>query len=697
MRGVHVSVTAHRLRLAPRAWLTVARVACVVVAVLAATLCLLAIPLRYDELAHPAPAVLAALDALGISPRTYALYSVGLDTAFVAVFFAVGGVIFRRRSQEPMALLVAFMLVAWGPLNGLVVETPDALNRAYAALDPLIVIGIAGYLCWVLFFYLFPSGLFVPGWTRWAAIAWLFTAITWEMSFGVPSWPEPLFGVAILGLWGSFVVSQTYRYRAVSTPIERQQTKWVVVGVAVAVVGFLGTAVTVGAPIDMPPDEVSRRMLGQALGQGFMVLIPLSLGAAVLRYRLWDIDPIVNRTLVYGGLSVAVVGIYVVVVGYLGTLFRTGGNLVISLIATGMVAVLFQPLRQRLQRGVNRLMYGDRDDPYAALSRFGRRLEATLAPDTVLPKIVQTVKEALRLPYAAITLTAGRGSDATVTAAAGAPVVTTLRLPLLYQHEPVGELVLAPRTIGEPFSPADRRLLEDLARQAGVAVRAVQLTAELQRSRERLVTAREEERRRLRRDLHDGLGPALAGMTLQTEAVRDLYATDPARADALLTDLTAQLQAATTDIRRLVYALRPPALDELGLVGALRAQADRHDLGQTPISVVAPGALPPLPAAVEVAAYRIAQEAVTNVLRHAGARICTVSLVWDGARALLTLEVADDGRGLPPDMRAGVGITSMQERAEELGGRCLVEALPNGGTMVRAILPCSQFDAVERP
>ena len=372
----------------------------------------------------------------------------------------------------------------------------------------------------------------------------------------------------------------------------------------------------------------------------------------------------------------------------LGAAFRAQGDLAVSLVATGVAAVLFQPLRQRLQRGVNRLLYGERDDPYAVLARLGRRLEATLTPDAVLPTIVQTVREALRLPYVALRLAAEPADDPPAAAAAGAPARATLRLPLVYQHEPVGELLLAPRGPGAPFSPTDRRLLDDLSRQAGVAVHAVRLTAALRRSRARLVAAREEERRRLRRDLHDGLGPALAGMTLQTDAARDLSATDPARADALLADLTEQLQAATADVRRLVDALRPPALDELGLVGALRAQAARHELGRTRITVVAPGALPPLPAAVEVAAYRIAQEALTNVLRHAAAPRAVVALRYDAPAACLTVEVTDDGRGLPPDLRPGVGLASMRERAEELGGRCAVGALPAGGTRVRAELPC---------
>ena len=268
-----------------------------------------------------------------------------------------------------------------------------------------------------------------------------------------------------------------------------------------------------------------------------------------------------------------------------------------------------------------------------------------------------------------------------------------MSLRVSYQGEPIGELLLGPRGAGEAFSSADRRLLDDLARQAGVAVHAVRLTADLQRSRQRLVTAREEERRRLRRDLHDGLGPELASMTLQAEAARDCLTEMPARTDALLAELIGQLQAATAEIRRLVYELRPPALDDLGLVAALRTLAARYDQGSPPglrITVEAPDVPSPLPAAVEVAAYRICQEALTNVVRHAGARHCTLQLVLaeaDGRSGTLVVEIRDDGRGLAADRRAGVGLASMRERAAELGGRCRIEPVPTGGTRVLATLP----------
>ena len=301
----------------------------------------------------------------------------------------------------------------------------------------------------------------------------------------------------------------------------------------------------------------------------------------------------------------------------------------------------------------------------------------------MLPAIVETVAGALKAPHTAIFL---KLEDRFETAAEhGQPTGSPLVLPLVYNNETVGRLEVSPRAKGEPYTPADRRLLEDLARQAGVAAHAVRLTADLQRSRERLVTAREEERRRLRRDLHDGVGPRLAALTLKIETARNRLSHDPA-AEELLSDLAGRAHEAVDDVRRSVHALRPPVLDELGLVPALRETAVQYGGNALEVCVRAPEDLPPLPAAVEVAAYRIAQEAMTNVVRHAGARHCRVDLSLEGESGSLSLRVEDDGRG--PGGGPGVGLSSMRERAEELGGTCTVERSAGGtGTTVVATLP----------
>ena len=433
------------------------------------------------------------------------------------------------------------------------------------------------------------------------------------------------------------------------------------------------------------------------------MLIPLSIGIAILRSHLWDIDILINRTLVYGLLTACIVGMYVFVVGYLGSLFHTNGNLLISLIATGLVAVAFQPLRALLQRSINRLLYGLRDDPYVVLAGLGQRLQATLDPDAVLSTIVETVREALKLSYVAIEVK----EDAALVLAASSgtsPTKAALRLPLVHQREPVGTLIIAPRGGDDALTPADLHLVHDLADQIGIAVYAVRLTTDLQRmatdlqrSRERLVVAREEERRRLRRDLHDGLGPTLAALALTASNVSDLIPTDPDAAIVLANSLQDDIRATVRDIRRLVYELRPPALDELGLVTAIRERAAQfssppanHESDTSEsllVQVEAPDSLPPLPAAVEVAAYRIIQEALTNVVCHAHARTCTVRLALTDA---LEVEILDDGIGLPMEHQTGVGLLSMRERAAELGGSCIVEKRDRAGTRVYARLPLSK-------
>jgi signal transduction histidine kinase len=269
-------------------------------------------------------------------------------------------------------------------------------------------------------------------------------------------------------------------------------------------------------------------------------------------------------------------------------------------------------------------------------------------------------------------------------------------MPLIYQSDWVGELRVSPRGPDESLTVADKHLLEDIAHQAGIAVHATRLTSDLQRSRLQLITAREEERRRMRRDLHDGVGPTLAGMTLKIGAIGNLLQTDAAAASRMLGELGTEIESAMSDIRRLVYALRPPALDELGLVAALRAHAAQYylqgaseDSGESRLLVTihAPERFTQLPAAVEVAAYRIACEAITNTARHAQAQCCQIVLALDNA---LHLDIRDDGVGLASERRVGIGLVSMRERAEELGGICTIESSPGSGVHISAILPLTK-------
>jgi signal transduction histidine kinase len=328
-------------------------------------------------------------------------------------------------------------------------------------------------------------------------------------------------------------------------------------------------------------------------------------------------------------------------------------------------------------------MYGERDEPVAVLSRLGEQVESTGSPEDALISIVETVARALKLPYAGIEL----GSEGRIAASYGLPKEDIIRLPMTYQSETTGYLLIAQRDPNETFNASDIALLENIARQAGAAAHAAKLTTDLRDSRQRLVTTREEERRRLRRDLHDGLGPTLATLTLKLDAITNLIKHDPEKAQNLISELKIQTQDTIQEIRELVYELRPPALDELGLAGAIQSFIDREFSHYPQIKFEVNSELPTLPAAFEVAIYRITIEALTNIERHANARQATILISQNNNELLL--KIYDDGSGLQDGYRAGVGMASMRERAEELGGKFSISS-EGKGLHLKAILPLPQ-------
>jgi len=471
---------------------------------------------------------------------------------------------------------------------------------------------------------------------------------------------------------------------------ERQQIRWLVFPAT-----MYWISIPFGLILEYDPSGISLTIsVGLALISVPMIVIAVAV--AIFKYRLYDLQLIINRTLVYGALTAIVMGVYALIVGGMSLLFQASGNLVISLLATGLVVVLVNPLHQRLQRAVNRLLYGERDQPITVLHRLGERLESSGMPEDVLAGIVETVGQTLKLPYAEITLLREEGY---VRAAwYGKEASAMVAFPIQFQSQTIGSLNIAPRTPGERIEDPDAGLLRMIARQAGPVAYTFRLTRDLRLSRARLVTTREDERHRLRRDLHDGLGPVLASQGLKIAAVSHLLDFDPQAARELLEELAVQNEATVAEIRRLVYALRPPELDELGLVRAVRDYADgldtrlSNDNGPDIHVHSADDKLPPLPAAIEVAAYRIATEALTNVTRHAHARHCTVTfkLVTEGQTKHLRLEIVDDGNGLPDARKAGVGMNSMRERAEEVWGEFTVVSKPQEGTQVIASLPLTE-------
>jgi hypothetical protein len=391
-------------------WLLLARTVWVVVAVATLGAFAISVPARYAQLAHPSTGVRAALAQMGLSPSGYALYNVTLDTVFVSVFAAVAIVIFWRRSDDLMALLVATMLVLWGPLNGLFVVTTEAIEGTYPVVDAaLALLTFVGYIAWMLFFYLFPSGHFVPRWTRWLALTWGVGFFgLWNFTpFGPPSWPPLLFNAAVLMVWGSFLVAQVYRYARVSDRTERQQTKWVVFGVAVAITGALTTVFTLGAAVDLSPQEVGPRMMSMLLMDAFGLLIPVSIGFAVLRSRLFDIDVVIYRTLVYGSLTAALVAVYFGAVVMFQRFFvvLTGEKSTLAVVAsTFVIAASFDPLRRWIQSFIDRRFYRSKYDATKALKAFSEKLRDETDLEALNDDLVGVVAETMQPEHVSLWL-----------------------------------------------------------------------------------------------------------------------------------------------------------------------------------------------------------------------------------------------------------------------------------------------------
>jgi signal transduction histidine kinase len=399
--------------------------------------------------------------------------------------------------------------------------------------------------------------------------------------------------------------------------------------------------------------------------------LPVAIGFAVLARGLYDLRTAVNRTLVWTALSAVVAGLYALAIAGLGNRLGSPHATWLPWVAAGVVSVSFAPLRDTLQRGVNRLTFGRWEQPYDVLAALGQRLEASADVPWLLDRLVD---ELHGLGLREVAVTDARG----VPLAGEAVGAERVELPLTAFGARVGSLsYLAPAAV---LRTRDRQLLDDLAGHLGGVLHAHELTLDLQRARERLVLAREEERRRLRRDLHDGLGPSLAGHLLRLDVLAGKLGRHAAAAD--VDELREDLRATMLDVRRVVEGLRPPALDELGLGGAVQQVVARLTAGSATEVAVDVEVLPPLPAAVEVAAYRIVTEAVTNVVRHAGASRCDVRIAVE--EDALVLEISDDGDGgVLRD--GGNGLQTMRERAEELTGQLRITS--GNGTVVSCRLP----------
>ncbi|MFE7839569.1 histidine kinase [Streptomyces sp. NPDC057474] len=526
---------------------------------------------------------------------------------------------------------------------------------------------------------LYPGGRLEAKWLRWpvATAAVAIGTLTLTAAFDpdayddiVPGGTPPVaippailgplivFCLLLIGLCALVITAQALRRLVRSEPPERQQLAWMLSVLAVV----MGTSFFTGPLV--------RAYLA--------VLVPVSVAVGVLRYRMLGIEAVLRRGLVYGLLTTAVAALYLLTTAVIGTMWEPGP--LPGVLTAAVVAIALTPARDRLQQSVDWWIYGARRDPLRALARLGDRV-ADGGEEDLLPGALDVVQHAVRAPSVCLT-----GADGAVRATTGAPPTPGLMLPLRLAGRSLGTLTVSDRAPGEPYGRDDLRLLEALAQQVAVIARALELTDLVADQRDQVIAATRLERNRLRQDLHDGLGPSLAGMGLGLQAAADsLNRDDTATAQLLLDRMRDEVTGAVGEIRRIIDDLRPDALDHMGLLEATRRHA-RTLAPAVHIEITAPE-LPPLPPDVESSAYRIVTEALTNVARHAAADHADVRLtVRDHS---LHITVTDDGRGLPARTTPGVGLTSMRRRAEAQGGSLTVQPGASG-TMLTAVLPLEE-------
>ena len=480
------------------------------------------------------------------------------------------------------------------------------------------------------------------------------------------------FLVALLGTVASLVV----RVRR-SRGDERQQLKWLALSIAVLGVSFLigvpyWTLSGTGTSLDFVENLVVLGLAG----------VPIAIGISILKYRLYDIDVVINKAVVYGTLAAFITIVYVAIVVGVGALVGSGGNAVLSAVAAAVIAVAFQPARRRAQRLANRVVYGHRATPYEVLSGFSERLADTYSIEDVLPRLARVLADGVGATRVAISLGSGV-RERTVASYPDRPeaIGDERVFEVRHQGELLGRIALA-MPPNESLVPAQEKLVADVATQAGLVLRNAALIEDLRASRQRLVAAQDEERRRIERNIHDGAQQQLVALAVKLKLTDTLVGTDEERAHAMLADLQVETSQALEDLRDLARGIYPPLLADKGLAAALQSQARKSSV---PVSIE-PDGIGRYPQEAEAAVYFSCLEALQNVSKYAEASSATIRLAQ--SNGTLTFEVIDDGIGFDPVTASrGSGLQGIADRLAALGGTVDVRSTPGDGTTVAGSIP----------
>jgi len=649
-------------------------------------------------------------DELGdVTPGSYAVSLLaGLP------FPVVGSLIIARRPGNRIGVL--FLAIGLGggissvatqyAIHALLADPGSLPAGAWAAW--LHLAGIALVIPVLVFLPLwFPDGR--PPSRRWQPVAWLGTiamvmillrsfapgpikgfgvenpvGTTWFRGFtDVAGWP------LLLATVGS-VAAVVVRFRR-STGDERQQMKWFTFAAAILFTIFWLTDSVLGEP--------SLSLLRQVVTALAVAALPVATGIAVLRYRLYDIDVVIRKTVVVGVMAAFISAVYAALVVGVGALAGSGGNAVLSAAAAAIVALVFQPVRLRARRLADRVVYGRRATPYEVLSEFSERMGETYASEDVLPKMARMLAEATGATRAEVWLRSGSELRRASSYPAGGPSVT-VRVPagelppfddasvavaVRHQGELLGALVVT-KPPSDPITPAEEALVADLAAQAGLVLRNAALIEDLRRSRQRIVAAQDEERRRLERNLHDGAQQQLVALAVKLRLVEALIPKDPETAVQMTRDVSSNAVDALDTLRDLARGIYPPLLADRGLAAALEAQARK---AAVPVTIDADG-VGRYPQDVEAAVYFSCLEGLQNVAKYAEASSATLRLSSDDG---LVFEIRDDGRGFDASTTSlGTGLQGIVDRVAAIGGTLDVRSSPGRGTTITGRIPIEPLD-----
>jgi signal transduction histidine kinase len=654
-----------------------------------------------------ASAVVAVLDGGWVGAN------VGFAALSIAAFPLMGALIASRRPENAIGWIFCGIGVLWG----LAALTAEYSTYALLRRDPLIGGGIAAWMQrWIwapgvtlpmtFLLLLYPDG-HLPS-KRWRPVAWLagLAIVLQTVPIAVASWNLPgrfllrvdedvppgapagfttAYVVQVIAILLVFVIglasagSLVVRYRRARGE-QRAQIKWF---------ALAGAALVVGIILNSPLFNI-----GGAWLWAVVFFLPAAAAIAILKYRLYDIDVVINKAVVVGVLAAFITIVYGGIVVGVGTAVGNAGSPILSAIAAGVVAIAFQPVRHRAQRVANRVVYGKRATPYEVLSELSERVGGSYAAEDIMPRMARILAEATGATSAEVWLREGRDLRRRASWPVDAQDVSvplrgddvppfedrTLAMPVRHRGEILGALTLA-KPANDPLTEAEAKLVVDLASQAGLVLRNAVLIEDLRASRQRLVAAQDEERRRIERNLHDGAQQQLVALAVKLRMLETLIPKDPDRAVSMTRQVGSEAGDALENLRDLARGIYPPLLADKGLPAALEAQARKAPV---PVTVDADG-VERYPQEVEAAVYFACLEALQNVAKYAEASSASVRLRVDAG---LTFEIRDDGRGFDRSVTTmGTGLQGIVDRIAAVGGTVEVMSSPGEGTTLTGRVP----------